>query len=239
MERKASRALLALVVALIAPAIGHGEVLTFDDAQSGNRAIASYASGGWLVESTQFHTVTTPAAGLLALVDGGSPYAASVGGGLDFALTLSRADGRPFTLTQFDAAELFLDSTLAAAEGFATAADIRLSVRWPDGRMEISALSLDGIRDGAGGGADFETFTLAPELTGIAFVTFSGVRLTGEIDAGFAIDNLVAAVPEPASGALVLAAAVVLVGISRRFGFNRFRTNRFAAHRSARLGEGV
>jgi hypothetical protein len=222
-ERKAT---LAIVIALLSPIVARADVLTFDDALSGNRTVNSYASGSWLVTASPFHTVTLPNGGVLKLVDNSTPYIASLGSGAEFDLTLRRTDDAPFSLVRFDAAELYLDAALADIEGVATPTDIHIGAMWPDGHQSFHAFTLDGIRDGAGGADDFQTFITSSELSGVSALTFFGADLPNDRDAGMALDNLVVtAVPEPSAAALLaVAMALGCVGCIGR----RIRTRKTA-----------
>ena len=78
-----------------------------------------------------------------------------------------------------------------------------------DGSVVTTDLTTDGIIDGSGPLEDFQTFHFGPEWYGLTRV---------EIPThGWSLDNLVVArwVPEPSSGALLLAGALCL-GVLRR-----------------------
>jgi hypothetical protein len=193
------------------------ETIVFDGVVgSGNPDVAGLEIGPWLFAAQKFHTVTLPAAGPVALADNGTPYIASVGGGLDSPITLERADGGPFALLGFDAAEAFLDD-IAAAEfsGYTSATKLEVVAQLSDGLTVTLAYDLDGLRDGPGGVGDFQSFTLPDELKSITSVTFTGISAARR-DAGFALDNVVVAVPEPASWAIaVVGAATLAIAIGR------------------------
>lgn len=83
------------------------------------------------------------------------------------------------------------------------------------GGGSVSTLySLDGINDGAGGLADFETFILQAGFGSLSEVTFTGLHPGGGAPARFLVDNIVA-VPEP-STMLLLGAGIVGLGVRRR-----------------------
>jgi hypothetical protein len=149
---------------------------------------------------------------VLGFANNGTPFIASVGGGLDFPITLERADGSPFSLVAFDAAEGFLDDILAEQQGFISAAKIEIEAALSTGFTLTLEFDLDGLRDGAGGGDDFETFTMPGDLASVTSVTFTGLNAARR-DAGFALDNVVVgvAVPEPASAMLLVAGVATLI----------------------------
>ena len=157
--------------------------------------------------SPQFHAVASPAAGSLPLVDHGSPYIASLGGGDDGPITLSRLDGLPFSLIQFDAAEAFLSDVEATLAGFPNAASINVVGQTSSGGQVQTTFTLDGVKDGAAGQNDFQTFTLDASFTNLASITFHGSVPTGGSGA-FALDNfhLGTPIPEPATLPLALVA---------------------------------
>jgi len=65
---------------------------------------------------------------------------------------------------------------------------------------------LDGIIDGAGEAADFQTFTLPGTFVNLSSVTFSGTQVSGA-PGGIALDNMVVnGCVIPAPGALLLGA---------------------------------
>ena len=188
--------------------LGEIETLVFDDVVApGNPDVTGIEIGPWLIASQKFHTVSLSDAGLLRLPNNGTPYIASVGGGLDYPITLERFDGSPFALVGFDAAEGFLDDLLAAEQGFTSATKIEVEAALTTGFTVTLEFDLDGRRDGPDGVDDFESFTMPTELHSVTSITFTG--LSGALrDAGFALDNLVVAavVPEPASGTLLAVA---------------------------------
>ena len=65
-------------------------------------------------------------------------------------------------------------------------------------------LTTDGIIDGTGPLADFETFTFGPEFSGLTRVEIPTI--------GWSLDNLAVSlgVPEPGTGALLIVGAAVL-----------------------------
>jgi hypothetical protein len=189
------------------------ETLTFDnDVGPGNPDVTGLEIGPWFIASQKFHTVSLSDAGVLGFANNGTPFIASVGGGLDFPITLERADGSPFSLVAFDAAEGFLDDILAEQEGFISAAKIEIEAALSTGFTLTLEFDLDGLRDGAGFVDDFETFAMPGDLASVTSVTFTGLNAARR-DAGFALDNVVVgvAVPEPAAAMLLVAGVATLI----------------------------
>lgn len=71
-----------------------------------------------------------------------------------------------------------------------------------DGSVVTSELTMDGLIDGPGGFADFQTFNFSPEFSGLSRVEISTI--------GWSLDNLVVAIPEPSAVALFVAGGVFL-----------------------------
>jgi len=73
-----------------------------------------------------------------------------------------------------------------------------------DGTIVTTDLTTDGIIDGTGPLADFQTFTFDKRLTYLDRVEIPTY--------GWSLDNLVVSIPEPAPGALLLGGALLLWG---------------------------
>ena len=71
----------------------------------------------------------------------------------------------------------------------------------PDGSTVTASFTTDGIIDGTGPLADFQTFHFGPEFSGLARVEIPTF--------GWSLDNLVVSVPEPSGLALATLALVV------------------------------
>ncbi len=184
--------------------------LGFDnDVGPGNPDVTGLQIGPWMFASQKFHTVSLSDAGLLRFANNGTPFIASVGGGLDHPITLERLDGSPFSLVSLDVAEGFLDDILAADEGFVSATRLEVEAALTSGFTLTLEFDLDGLRDGLDGVDDFESFSMPDELKSVTSVTFSGLA-GGRRDAGFALDDVTVAavIPEPATGTLLAAAGV-------------------------------
>jgi hypothetical protein len=82
----------------------------------------------------------------------------------------------------------------------------------PDGSTVTADFTTDGVIDGTGPLADFQTFYFGSAFTGLSRVEIPG--------SGWAMDNLVITIPEPSAGALVIMGGVILyyvrIGRARR-----------------------
>jgi hypothetical protein len=197
-----------------AATLGDAVVISFDNVGlTGNPVLTSLVVGEYSFTSDRFHTVADPTGAVVPLVDNGSIYVAQEGGGLGQPITLRRVDGQPFALLRLDAAEGFTDELTAASLGYASAEAIRALAMLPDGGSTAGSLVLDGLRDGPGGIADFQSFDLPPAFCNVTSVTFSGSPVGG-IDGAIALDNLVVAavVPEPTGMSLAVVAVVAALG---------------------------
>jgi hypothetical protein len=117
--------------------------------------------------------------------DNGTAYVvAAVGESLMSGLE----DGSEFSLVSVDLAEWSTD--------YPQAVSVRFVGYKPDGSTVTTTLVTDGIMDGTGPLADFETLYFGPE--------FSGLRRVEIPTTGWSLDNLVFSIPEPGSGALLL-----------------------------------
>jgi hypothetical protein len=65
-----------------------------------------------------------------------------------------------------------------------------------NGSTVITNITTDGVIDGPGLSADFETFNFGPEFTGLSRVEIPTI--------GWSLDNLVVSVPEPSALTLLL-----------------------------------
>jgi hypothetical protein len=80
----------------------------------------------------------------------------------------------------------------------------------PDGSIVSTSFTTDGIIDGTGPVADFQTFYFGPEFSGLSRVEIPTY--------GWSLDNLFVSVPEPSSFALLLAGGVMVCALRRRRG---------------------
>jgi hypothetical protein len=77
-----------------------------------------------------------------------------------------------------------------------------------DGSTVRADFTTDGIIEGPGPIADFETFYFGPEFSGLTRVDIPTI--------GWSLDNLVISIPEPASSVLLLTGGLLLIRWSRR-----------------------
>ena len=103
-------------------------------------------------------------------------------------LKFARLDGSVFGLASVDLAEY---STV-----FAYPATVHFVGYRADGTTVTTDFTTDGIIDGTGPLADFQTFYFGPEFSGLARVEIPYP--------GWSLDNLVVSVPEPGTCALLL-----------------------------------
>ena len=78
----------------------------------------------------------------------------------------------------------------------------------PDGSMVTTNFTTDGIIDGTGPVADFQTFYFGPEFSGLTRVEIPTF--------GWSLDNLVVSVPEPTSTMLFLPGGLLLWRLRRK-----------------------
>lgn len=128
--------------------------------------------------------------------DNGSAYAQA---GLGDSLMFGLDDGSSFRLLSVDLAEF---SIL-----YAEAVMVRFTGYFADGSSVTTDLVTDGIIDGTGPLADFQTFYFGPEFSNLMRVEIPTF--------GWSLDNLVIAIPEPGSGALLLVGGLVCWALRR------------------------
>src|SRR5882757_6538765 len=73
-----------------------------------------------------------------------------------------------------------------------------------DGSTISTSFTTDGLADGFNGVKDFQTFNFDPGWTDLTHVEVVGAETPGH---GWSMDNLVVAVPEPSTGALLVVGA--------------------------------
>lgn len=175
----------------------------FDDIPNTGNAVQSgtVTSGGLDFNGAHYHIIDS--ADTRVVRNASTSYlAAEAAQGLGRPVTFGLTGGGLFTLNSIDVAEIwlpgeplndFLEVTFLGQQG-------------GGGGLLSQSFTLDGLRDGAGGIADFQTVLFAG-WTNMQFVTVSGRNANGAFG-DYAIDNIVfnddGAVPEPATWALLI-----------------------------------
>lgn len=119
------------------------------------------------------------------------------------SLTFANSANHTFSLTSVDLAEFTFGSGSTTIDFFGYHSD---------GSVVNASFNLDGIADGPGGSADFQTFLFGAGWTDLTRVEIPGASNPGK---GWLMDNLVvgnssflAAVPEPGIGAMLTLGAI-------------------------------
>lgn len=123
------------------------------------------------------------------------------------ALLLTKDDGAPFALYQFDLGESF--STIPSIWAKSLSVEGTLAA----GGTIVAVFGLDGVNDGSGPLVDYQTQVLPAGFSGLSAVKFVG--LGGDVKSEFTLDNLVVATPVPEPSSLLL----VAIGVA----INRYR----------------
>jgi hypothetical protein len=207
------RRLLTLVALLVAGNIGNAQAatITFEDLAVPPGTATSetdVTSGGFLFDSLNHSHLVNAHSG----VDNGSTYLAMDDVlGLD-PTTFSPVGGGAFGLTSLDIGEWDFGSG-------AWAHQVVVTGNLFGGGTISRTLDIDGIRDGAGGLPDFQTFTFDATWAHLSSAVLKGIGSTPLNGNYYAIDNLVVAaappVPEPATLTLLGLGSAYLVGRRR------------------------
>jgi len=124
--------------------------------------------------------------------------------------TMAATDGATFSLISIDLAELFV-----GREGYD---DVRIDGILLGGGTATSMFTLDGVNDGPGGEADFETFLLSGGFSNLTSIVLTA---TDSSNPRFSFDNIVVdtmmttSVPEPGTLAL-LGVGLAGIGFARK-----------------------
>lgn len=154
-------------------------------AGDGNPEFGTFVTGGYEFTAFHAHVISDFDLPVQPVAENGSlVYLASEGSGTGTPITIRRADGRPFGLPYFDAAELWT----SVSSGFPNATSIQLTITNVDGSTQAETYSLDGVVDGAGGNPDFQTI-VRPASFELMSVVFSG-KGPSFGDYAFAIDDI-------------------------------------------------
>jgi hypothetical protein len=129
--------------------------------------------------------------------DGTAYLRAALGDSLMFSFT----DGSLFDLVSVDLAEY--------STGQAYPLTVEFVGYYPDGSTVTTGFTTDGIIDGTGPLADFQTFYFDSK-------DWSGLTRVEIPSFGWSLDNLVVAVPEPSAGALLLLGTMALGALKWR-----------------------
>jgi len=200
---KAFACILGVVLAvLVVPAAAAALVITFDDVVSvGNPFLASLDSHGYRFAGASLQTIGTPGSGLVS--HGLGVYLAQVVAVP--GITMTRVDGGPFSLYDFDAAGLFV----APTGGLPNAREVSLLARQVGGGL--LSLSSD-----LGSTASFLHFNVPASWARLESVTFTGL-VSSVAPGALALDDvgvgLGPTVGEPPTLLLALTAGVGLAGM--------------------------
>jgi hypothetical protein len=115
-------------------------------------------------------------------------------------VTIASLSGQPFNLVTVDLAE--------EGSWWPNPLTVRFLGYRPDGSTVTTEFTTDGVIDGTGPLADFQTFYFGPEFTGLTRVEIPG--------SGWSMDNLVVSIPEPGMGSLVIIGGVILCSAGLR-----------------------
>lgn len=135
--------------------------------------------------------------------DNGTAYLMANGAN---SLRFGTDDGSEFSIVSMDLAEwstLYQEPLSVSCVGYR-----------PDGSTVTADLVTDGIIDGTGPLADFQTFHFGPEWSGLTRVEIP--------TSGWSLDNLNVFIPEPSTGAVLLLGGLVFLPRRARANVSKF-----------------
>lgn len=188
--------------------------ITFDDVMSvGNPLATMLETAGYRFTATPLRTIDTPGGTFVA--NGSAVYIAQEAG-WPGGITMTRIDGAPFFLYEFDAAGLLVTPSSASPN----AQQVSLLGLQAGGALLSASYSLSS------GLASFAHFVAPASWQGLEAVTFTGLLAAGTSGA-LALDDIgvgggpVSTVPEPSTLLLALATAVGVGALMLRRGPRR------------------
>lgn len=144
------------------------------------------------------------------------PYNGTTIVGAHHSAILARADGGAFNLSQFDYAGFNQEVSTGVFQ--VDEAPVTVTGTYQNGGTVTKTFTPDGIVDGKGGQADFQTFFIGETpWTDLTSVTFSTIDPSSVTQGAFAVDNIVVSpVPLPASLFLFSGGALALSWLGRK-----------------------
>jgi len=194
----------AILVAVTWSAPAAAVDITFDDVMSvGNPLVTALETAGYRFTAAPFRTIDTPGGTFVA--NGSAVYIAQ-DAGVAGGITMTRIDGAPFFLYEFDAAGLLVTPSSASPN----AQQVGLLGLQAGGAVLSASYSLTS------GLASFAHFVVPASWQSLEAVTFTGLLAVGASGA-LALDDVgvgegpIPAVPEPR---MLLLALVTAVGVA-------------------------
>jgi len=210
MDVRKSLAFMGAAAVLMASSAAQAAVVGFDDIPiTGNDIQTSVTSAGYQFNGGHFHIIDSPDD---RLVRNSSTSYLTAETGPGAGVTMILLGGGTFTLNQVDVAELWLPGD--PSNDFL---EVVITANQLGGGFLSMTVTLDGLRDGAGGVEDFQTVSMAG-WTDLTDVTFTGRNAAGGFG-DYSIDNIVVDrndAPEPSGLALMALGGLALWARSRR-----------------------
>ena len=201
---KAFTCTLVTIITLVWSSAAVAIDLTFDDVLSfGNPLVTMLDTHGYRFTGS-FRTIDTAGSALVS--NGSAVYLGQEASGP--GITVTRSDGRPFLLYEFDAAGLYVPSSTSAPN----AQEVTLVGLRVGGGILTASFALSDL-------AGFAHFSVPGSWSDLQAVTFSGILAAGTPGA-FALDDIgvgegpTSAVAEPRTLALVALTALGIGGVA-------------------------